>query len=73
MIRQTDATHPNAEAFPRGLGGPVLRALAHAGVRSLGELARWSEAELAALHGVGSKGIRILKDALAVQGRHLRE
>ena len=73
MSKKTEVTHPNAEAFPRGVGGPVLRALAHAGVRSLGDLARWSESELAALHGMGSKGMRMLKDALAMQGRRLRE
>jgi predicted flap endonuclease-1-like 5' DNA nuclease len=50
----------------------VLRALADAGIRSMAQLARWSAAELAALHGVGPKGIRILEAGLASQGLHLR-
>ena len=65
-------THPNEAAFPAGVGGPVLRALAHAGIRTMAQLARWSEAELAALHGVGPKGIRILKAGLAKEQRHFR-
>ena len=72
MARTRDVTHPNEEAFPPGLGGPALRALAHAGIRSMAQLARWSEAELAALHGVGPKGIGILKAALVKEKRRLR-
>lgn len=72
MAPSRATTHPNEEAFPTGVGGPVLRALANAGIRSMAELARWSEAELAALHGVGPAGIRILKAGLARQKRRLR-
>jgi predicted flap endonuclease-1-like 5' DNA nuclease len=57
-------THPNEAAFPRGVGGPVLRALADAGIRSMAELARWTEADVAALHGVGPKGLVMLGEAL---------
>ena len=60
-----EKTHPNAAAFPAGVGGPVLRALATAGIRSMRGLTRWTERDLAALHGMGPKGIRILKEALA--------
>ncbi|MBK7908486.1 MAG: DNA-binding protein [Gemmatimonadetes bacterium] len=66
-------THPNAEAFPAGLSGPALRALAHAGIRSLAQLAQRSEASVAALHGMGPKGIRLLRAALEQQGRHFRQ
>jgi predicted flap endonuclease-1-like 5' DNA nuclease len=65
-------THPNADAFPAGVGGPVLRALATVGIKSMAQLATWSEAEFAELHGVGPKGIRILAGALTEQGRHFR-
>jgi hypothetical protein len=67
-----DATHPNAAAFPAGLSGPALRALAHAGIRSMAQLAQHSERSVAALHGMGPKGLRVLKAALASQGRHFR-
>ena len=69
MTSKPAATHPNAEAFPSGLSGPALRALAHAGIRSMAQLAQHSEPSVAALHGMGPKGVRLLKDALAQQGR----
>jgi predicted flap endonuclease-1-like 5' DNA nuclease len=62
-------THPNESAFPHGVGGPVLRALANAGIRSMAELAQWSQADVAALHGVGPKGIRMLSEALRDAGK----
>jgi hypothetical protein len=65
MAKKPAATHPNADAFPPGIGGPALRALANAGIRSMGDLARRSEAELSALHGMGPKALGILKSALA--------
>jgi predicted flap endonuclease-1-like 5' DNA nuclease len=67
-----DATHPNAARMPHGLSGPALRALARAGIRSTATLARWTEADLAALHGIGPKAIRTIKDALARHAQHLR-
>ena len=70
--RPADATHPNRDAFPAGVGGPALRALRTAGVRALPELERWSEAELLALHGMGPGGVRILREALAASGRRFR-
>lgn len=62
-------THPNESAFPHGVGGPVLRALAKAGIRSMAELARWTEVDVAALHGVGPKGLVMLGEALRGEGR----
>jgi len=64
----TDGTHPNRTAFPGGLSGPALRALDTAGIRSMAELARWREREIAALHGMGPKGVRILREALGAAG-----
>lgn len=68
MPRPDPHTHPNADAFPPGVGGPVLCALANAGIRSLSGLSRWRERDFAALHGVGPKGVRMLRDAMAKQG-----
>ena len=67
------STHPNEAAFPAGLSGPALRALAQAHVRAMSDLMKWSEADLAKLHGMGPKAIRTLKVALAEQGHQLRE
>jgi predicted flap endonuclease-1-like 5' DNA nuclease len=72
MTVQSESTHPNALAFPSGLSGPALRALHHAGIKTMTELARRTEREVAELHGMGPKGIRILKAALVAQGRSFR-
>jgi hypothetical protein len=57
--------------FP-SIGQPALQALRHAGVTRLEELAEWREADLAALHGMGPKGVRLLAEALAAVGRGFR-
>ncbi len=67
-----DITHPNASAFPAGVSGPALRALAGADVRTLSGLAGWTETDLAALHGMGPKALTVLKEALAAKGRRLK-
>jgi len=72
MARTTDATHPNQAAFPPGVGGPALRALSSAGVRSMADLARWTEGDLARLHGMGPKALGVLRDALEASGRSFR-
>lgn len=46
------------------IGAPATRALHNAGHTALRELAGVPRAELAALHGVGPKALRILQDAL---------
>jgi predicted flap endonuclease-1-like 5' DNA nuclease len=73
MRRTPDDTHPNADSFPSGLSGPALRALAHAGIRTMAQLAQHTESEVASLHGMGPKGVRLLRDALHTERRHFRE
>ena len=72
MSRLPESTHPNQAAFPAGLSGPALRALSGAGIRSMDDLASWSEKDLGALHGMGPKGARMLREALAASGRSFR-
>jgi hypothetical protein len=60
------------EAFPRGLGGPALRALAAAGLTSLEQVTSVTEAGLLRMHGMGPKAVRILRDALQLRGLTLR-
>lgn len=72
MATRPNATHWNASAFPAGLSGPALRALAHAGIRSMIQLADHAEHEIATLHGVGPKAIRVLKQALAADRPRVR-
>ncbi|MFC8922005.1 helix-hairpin-helix domain-containing protein [Cellulosimicrobium sp. NPDC057127] len=53
------------EDLPATIGGPATRALLEAGVTSLSDVARLSDAELLALHGVGPKAVRLLRAAIA--------
>ncbi|AXE38843.1 helix-hairpin-helix domain-containing protein [Acidipropionibacterium virtanenii] len=59
--------------FPRSLGKVALRALAEQGITGYAQLAEWSERELSAIHGVGPKAIRILRDELAARGMKLHD
>lgn len=51
--------------FPSGLSGPALRAPAGAGIRTVADLARHSEAEIAALPGMGPKSLVALRGSLS--------
>jgi predicted RecB family nuclease len=73
MRHTPDVTHPNADSFPSGLSGPALRALAHAGIRTMAQLAQHTESEVASLHGMGPKGIRVLREGLQLERRHFRQ
>lgn len=46
------------------ISAPAHRALAGAGITRLEQLTSLTEAEIKKLHGMGPKGIRILKEAL---------
>ncbi len=59
-------------AFPRGVSQPAVRALAAAGYTQLNQLAQAWEADLAKLHGMGPKALRILDEALREQGKGFR-
>lgn len=61
----TGAAPAGPDALPKSIGKPATQALLLAGVRSLTDLAGWTEAELLALHGVGPKAVKILAQALA--------
>jgi predicted flap endonuclease-1-like 5' DNA nuclease len=54
--------------LPRGIGAPATRALELAGYTRLEQFTRARAKDLLALHGVGPKAIRILREALAEQG-----
>jgi predicted flap endonuclease-1-like 5' DNA nuclease len=60
-------THPDNE-LPRAIGRPATNALHLEGIYRLDQVVGRSERELLALHGVGPKAIRLLKEALAEQG-----
>jgi DNA-directed RNA polymerase alpha subunit len=59
----------NGEAHPfTKLAKPAQRALANAGIKTLEELSRLTEAEMKKLHGIGKNALQTLKAAMAVNG-----
>jgi hypothetical protein len=54
--------------LPNGLAKPAQRALAGAGYSHLEQLTGVSEGEVLALHGMGPKAMRLLREALAEKG-----
>jgi uncharacterized protein YdhG (YjbR/CyaY superfamily) len=63
---------PTPAGTPEKLGAPAKRALANAQITSLDALARYSEAEILALHGIGPGSIPALRAALAAAGLAFR-
>jgi hypothetical protein len=55
------------DSLPK-IGAPATRALTAAGYGSLGQLAGARRSELAALHGVGPKALRVIATELAEHG-----
>lgn len=53
--------------FPK-IGSPATRALEAAGYTNLKQLTKLTQAELAQLHGMGPKALRILSEALKADG-----
>ena len=62
----------NDDALPSSIGKPASRALAAEGVERIDDVARYSEQELLAIHGVGPKAVGILKAVLQARGLSLR-
>jgi hypothetical protein len=69
----TEHSESTDSDLPRGIGQPALRAFAAAGYQRLEQFAAVSAAELARLHGVGPKAIRLLRAALATKGLAFRD
>ena len=57
--------------FPKGIPQPALRALASLGITRLGQVTRFTEAQLLALHGMGPKALGIIKAELRARGKSL--
>jgi predicted flap endonuclease-1-like 5' DNA nuclease len=56
-----------------GIGRVATRALAEREITTLDQVPALTEAELLAVHGVGPKAVRILREALDARGMRLRE
>ena len=54
--------------LPEGLGSPARRALEAAGIETLEDLTKISEAELLKLHGMGPKALGVLRESMKDNG-----
>ena len=54
--------------FVDGLSAPARRALANAGYTRIEQFTELGEAEVARLHGMGPKGVELIRRALAAKG-----
>lgn len=54
--------------FPKSIGNPATDALLAAGYTRLEQLTRVKESDIKALHGVGPKALKILRETLAEKG-----
>ena len=57
----------------KGFSHPAERALATIGVTRLSQLTKYTEQEILNLHGMGPKGIRVLKAALQEKGLSFKQ
>lgn len=62
-----------SNGFLAGLSAPAQRALSSAGIKNLKQLAKYSEKEILALHGIGPSAIPKLKAALKEQQLSFRK
>jgi hypothetical protein len=60
-------TKDDAE-FVDGLSKPARRARANAGYTRIEQFTKLSEAEVGRLHGMGPKGVELIRRALAAKG-----
>lgn len=57
------ATPGEVGDLPKSIGRPATQALVHAGITTLAQVAELTDADLKAMHGVGPKAIRILRES----------
>ena len=68
-----EAARKPTEGFLAVLSAPARRALENTGIKTLQELAAYSEKEILNLHGVGPSSIPKLKSALEKSGLSFRK
>jgi len=64
MSTQDQISEMISSDFPKSIGRPAHAALTNLGITTLWQLTTYTEKELLAIHGVGPKAIRILKEQL---------
>jgi predicted flap endonuclease-1-like 5' DNA nuclease len=75
MASEQEATGLTSQEteFPQSMGKVARRELAVNGLTTFAQVAERTERELLAIHGVGPKAIRILRDELHARGMSFRE
>jgi len=64
-------TELQSSDFPQTMGKVAPRELTANGIQTLKQAAQYTEKELLAIHGVGPKAVRIIKEELAKRKLHL--
>lgn len=65
QVAAADTAAPGAVGdLPKGIGRPATQALVGAGITTMAQVAQLTATELLAMHGVGPKVVRILREAL---------
>lgn len=67
-----EAARTPASDLLAGLAAPARRALESINVRTTAQLARYTEAEILALHGMGPSSLPALRKALRAAGRKFK-
>ena len=67
MAKSKSNTQASSD-LPDGLAAPAQRALAGAGTSRLAQLAKLTEAQVKALHGIGPNALGKLRAAMAAKG-----
>jgi DNA-directed RNA polymerase alpha subunit len=68
MKKVTPKKQPATDLPLDQLAAPAQRALANAGIQNLRQLAKFSEAEIKELHGIGPNALKKLQNALKANG-----
>ena len=68
MVSKRAGSRQHAGAFPPGLSRRAVRTLARLGARSLDDLARLSESDVAGLRGIDPKTLAMLRSELTLRG-----
>jgi len=68
MKKANPSPNQTESELPPKLAAPARRALAGAGIVRLEQLVKFSEAEIAGLHGMGPKALALLRRALRAKG-----
>lgn len=63
----------NQGDFPDSLSAPALRALLGAKITNLAKLAKYTEADILQLHGMGPASLPTLKAALKAKGLYFKK